>query len=740
MKYTSYAIIALLILRFQLSFSQTQPDTTLNKSVTLDEVVVSANKIEETKRTIGSQIQMMTAKQIANSQAQTTADLISNFGNVFMQKSQLGGGSVTIRGFEASRNILIIDGVRMNNLIYRSGHLQNIVTVDNNSLDRVEVLYGPSSTVYGSDALGGAVVMYTKKPLFAEGNKNNMIKLNLLSRYGSADNEMTEHIDFNYGTKKIASFTSVTFSKFGNLMEGKNQNPFYITSYGERPYYVKRFDNKDSLVKNDNRYLQVGSGYQQYDVIEKILFQQNEHLQHSINFQLSNSGDVPRYDRLTDPKGAGLKSAEWYYGPQFRSMTAYDMNFKNQEGTFQSIHFGVNYQDIEESRHNRNFGSDFRNNRVENVGVLGANLDFQKMIKSSNIRFGADLQINSLKSTANHYNIVTNTATKLDTRYPDGDNMMNTIGMYFTHTWKINDQLILNDGVRFGYASIHSTLIDTALLFHLPYTTIDQKSPVYSGSIGLIHNPSDDVKLTLTISTGYRVPNIADISKIFTSAPNAVIVPNVNLKPERTINYELGVTKIFNEKTRWENFVYYTQFADAIVTDSATFNGLDSIMYDGTMSQVFSNQNKGEAYLYGFSSNIISKLNENFVFSLLSSYTYGRIKTDTMDTPLDHVPPFMARTQLSYSKDKFSSDFFINYNGWKKLKDYHLNGEDNEQYATPDGMPAWFTVNLRVSYKVCKNATLQAGVENIFDTQYRTFASGINAPGRNIYFALRANL
>ena len=119
------------------------------------------------------------------------------------------------------------------------------------------------------------------------------------------------------------------------------------------------------------------------------------------------------------------------------------------------------------------------------------------------------------------------------------------------------------------------------------------------------------------------------------------------------------------------------------------------------------------------------------------NYTYARIKTDSSDAPLDHIPPFMARVQLTYTNKNFSSDFFVNYNGWKKLKDYYLNGEDNEQYATADGMPAWFTANLRVSYKVNKLLTLQAGVDNIFDTQYRTFASGINAPGRNVFAAIR---
>ena len=738
MKHSKYAALALLVMLSHLSYSQIKPDTAQIKTINLNEVVISVNKIEESKRTVAQEVQILTAKEIANSQSQSTAELLSNTAGVFVQKSQLGGGSPTLRGFEASRILLVVDGVRMNNIIYRAGHLQNVITIDNNILDRTEILFGPSSTIYGSDALGGVLHFYTKQPLLATDGKKTNIKVNFLSRYGSADNELTNHLDFNIGTKKFASLTSFTYSTFDDLKGGKNQNPFYITSYGERPYYAERINGQDSLVKNSDRYLQVQSGYSQYDLLQKFLIQQNEYLSHGINIQFSNSTDVPRYDRLTDPKDSGLNYAEWYYGPQRRLLTAYDLNLKNPGARFQSIHFGVNYQNIEESRHTRKFSKDNLTHRTERVNVIGANLDFQKIINSNNIRFGFDGQFNTLKSTANQEDIVTGGTSPLDTRYPDGDNTMLNSALYFSHTWQINDKLILTDGIRVGFSMLHSTFVDTSF-YHFPFTEVTQNNPVYSGSIGIINNPSDDWKLSILFSTGYRVPNVDDLSKVFESAPGSVIVPNPDLKPEQTFNSELGITKIFGHSTRWENSIYYTRFFDAIVTDQFQFNGQDSIIYDGEMSQVMANQNKKNAYIYGFSSNINSQCNDNFYLSLMMNYTYGRIKTDTSDYPLDHIPPFMARLQLTYTNNNFSSDFFVKYNGWKKLKNYNMGGEDNQQYATPEGMPAWFTVNFRASCKVYKMITLQAGVDNIFDTQYRTFASGINAPGRNIYGSIRFN-
>jgi hemoglobin/transferrin/lactoferrin receptor protein len=740
MKLIRYTSLLLLVALSQLTFSQINPtDSAYIKMINLNEVVISVNKIEESKRTVAQYVEVLTAKEIANSQSQTTAELLSNAAGVFVQKSQLGGGSPVLRGFEASRIVLVVDGVRMNNIIYRAGHLQNVITLDNNILDRTEILFGPSSTIYGSDALGGVVHFYTKKPLLAVDGKKTNIGVNFLSRYGSADNELTNHLDFNIGTKKFASLTSFTYSRFDDLKGGKNQNPFYTSSFGERPYYAERINGQDSLVKNSDRYKQVQSGYSQYDILEKLLFQQNEHLSHGFNIQFSNSTDVPRYDRLTDPKGSGLNYAQWYYGPQTRLLTAYDLNLKDPDSKFQNIHLGVNYQNIEESRHTRKFGNDNLTHRTEKVNVLGVDLEFQRIKKSNNIRFGFDGQFNTLKSTANNENIVTGSISPLDTRYPDGDNTMMNAALYFSHTWQINEKLILTDGLRAGFSMLHSTFVDTSF-YHFPFTEVNQNTPVYSGSIGIINNPTEDWKLSLLFSTGFRVPNVDDLSKVFESSAGSVIVPNPDLKPEQTFNSELGITKFFDGNTRWENSIYYTRFFDAIVTDKFTFNGQDSIMYDGEMSQVMANQNKKDAYIYGFSSAVTSQCNEYFLLSFMMSYTYGRIKTDSSDYPLDHIPPFLARLQVTYNYKNFSSDFFVNYNGWKKLKNYNLNGEDNEQYAPPEGMPAWFTVNFRASYKVYKMITLQAGVDNIFDTQYRTFASGINAPGRNIYASLRFNL
>jgi hemoglobin/transferrin/lactoferrin receptor protein len=728
-----------LLFHFVCAFNLRGQHDTLPEQIQLNEIVISYNKTEERRNKIPQPIEIIDSKAITRAQSQTTADLIAQTGSVMVQKSQQGGGSPVIRGFEASRVLLVVDGVRMNNLIYRSGHLQNILTVDQIALDRAEILFGPSSTVYGSDALGGVIHLFTKKPMFSENDKL-LTKVMAQSRYSSVNSEFSEGVDINLGGKRFASRTVISYSRFGDVRGGSNQNPFYTKNYGTRDYYVDRINGQDSIVKNSDRFVQVGSAYTQYNVMQKFGFKQSDRVLHQLNMQFSNSSNVPRYDRLTDLNNGNLKWAEWHYGPQERFMAAYDLNITS-DGFFHSTHLGLNYQAIQESRHQRRFNNDTLQNRIENVGVAGLNFEMRHHDERHEVQIGIDGQYNMLVSTANQKDVVTNEISPLDTRYPDGNNSMLNAAFYLSHIWKINREWNLTDGIRVGYASLNSTIQDNSF-FNFPTTSISQSNPVYSGSLGVVHHPSDDLKMSFLVSTGYRVPNVDDLSKVFESSSkdSTLIVPNPNLKPEKTINAEWGISNIFNQRTRLENTIYYTSFFDAIQTAPFQFNGKDSMIYDGSNSAILANQNLGRAYIYGFSSTLKTQATKELSFLLSMNYTYGRVKTDTTDIPLDHISPFMAKAQVLYSGEKITSEFFVLYNGWKKLKDYSASGEDNEDYAPEKNMPAWFTANWRLGFQATNRFLVQAGIENIFDTQYRVFASGINAPGRNIYLTLRYSL
>ena len=703
--------------------------------IILDELIISANKIPEMKSKVAQQVYIIEANTIANLNMQTTAELIGNSGVVAIQKSQQGGGSPQLRGFEASRILLVIDGVRMNNLIYRAGHLQNIITLDNNSIERAEILLGPSSTVYGSDALGGVIHFKTKEPKLTRSvNESLNFSGNAFYRYGTVNREQTQHLDINLGGTRFGSFTSFTFSDFNDLKMGKRKNVSLGEEFGLRNYYVQRSaDNtQDILVENDNPYIQKFSGYKQHDLIQKFLFKPSERIKHTFNFQLSNSSEVPRYDRLTDADSVtGLKNAEWYYGPQKRLMAAYQLSVIDFGIFADGIQTTASYQRIQESRHDRKFNAADRRNQIEVVDVAGLTIDLQKTIGPHNIRYGFDGQFNSLRSTAHNLNLISGERTPVETRYPDGKNTMNFLTLYLTHTFDIGKKLTLNDGLRSGVSRLYAEF-DDKTFFDFPFDEVRQNNKYFCGNIGLTFRPAKDWKLAFITSTGYRVPNIDDLSKVFeTAGGNALIIPNAGVKPEKTLNFDLSLSRLFGNRFRWEGTVYYTSFFDAITTDSFSFNGQSIIDYNGQPTRVLANQNKRRAFITGFSSVFIGEVFSTFSVEGSFNYTRGRITSGSAESPLDHIPPPFGRVSFQYQKQKLAANAFVNFSGWKRMEDYFLNAEDNEAYAPAEGMPSWYTINFRLGYDFNNYLTLLTGVDNVLDLQYRTFSSGINAAGRN---------
>ncbi|WP_395044237.1 TonB-dependent receptor plug domain-containing protein [Flavobacterium sp.] len=716
-------------------FAQNKSDST--KTSHLEEVMIISQKYLKNKKNISQKTEVITKKEIEFQNFQNTADLLSNSGNVAVQKSQQGGGSPVLRGFEASRILLLVDGVRMNNLIFRAGHLQNIITVDENMLENTTIFYGSSSTLFGSDALGGAINLETKKPLFSSINKS-LFNANLNSRYSSVNEEKSLHVNLNYGLQNFASLTSFSINDFGDLKMGRRQN-HNNAFFGERDYYVQTNNVVDELVANNNKFIQKFTAYKQYDFMQKFSFKQKNGLTHDLNFQYSTTTDIPRYDRLTDVSGAGLKNAEWYYGPQKRLLGIYSLNKK--KFIFNSdLSLDLSYQNIEESRHNRKFGNYNLQNRIEKVSMFSINSVLKRKFNKSELLYGIETYYDNLNSSAYSKNINSGAIETIDSRYPNGKNNMFRNDLFIHYNESINNKTNWSIGGRIGYTILKSTIKDNSI-FELPFDSINQSNLTYGLSTGIIHKTNDEFSLIANLSTGFRVPNIDDLAKVFESSAGSVVVPNENIKPEKTLTADFGFRiNSKNKRFEFETNYYYTRLTDAIVKDKFTFNGASEIIYDGVNSQVFASQNKGKAFITGVSFSMKTFIIENLLFTSTFNSTLGRIIDDNKQTPLDHIPPFYGKIGLNYSKNNYSIEAYMLYNGKKNIDDYFLNGEDNEQYAPNGGMPAWETYNFKTSLKVFKKATFYAGVENILDTQYRTFASGMNAPGRNLYGGLKYSL
>ncbi|MCE3229144.1 MAG: hypothetical protein K0S32_3695 [Bacteroidetes bacterium] len=726
------------------SFTFTATETTsviaLNaRAVVLDEVVFSANKFKEKKIDVPYMMEVIKQKDIEFGNQPTTGEVMLNTGAVFVQKSQMGGSSPVLRGFEASRVLMVVDGVRMNNAIYRAGHLQDIITMDANMLDRAEIIFGPSSTIYGSDALGGVMHFYTKNAELSKDDKM-LVKVNTMARFASANTEKTGHLDFNLGWKKFASLTNITYTDFDDLLSGATKLPGYYKGW-DRVYYQKRFGNRDSMVLNENDNLQVGTGYSQLDIMQRFLLKTGNFLSHNINFQMSQSSDVPRYDRLTDVQGGKLRQGEWNYGPQKRLLAAYTLGYSRNTVISDEIKVILAYQKIDQERITRRFQRTARTTQSEDVGVISANVDAAKKVNKHEIRYGLEITSNDVRSKADTLNIVAGTVGKAITRYADGGASMFTGAVYFSHSWEVNDNFVISDGIRFTQTNLKAEFIDTTF-YKFPFKTAQQSNQAVTGCLGFTWKETDNYKVSLLFNSGFRAPNVDDLSKVFESAGNILIVPNADIKPEYTYNMEMSVSKVFNKRYKFDLTGFYSSLVNAMVLTDYKLNGSDSAMFNGAKTKVQAMQNANYGYVYGFTGGVQFDFNDNVSFKSTLTSTTGKYVDSKKDTvyALDHIPPVFGQTSLMYRNKNTDAEFFVRYNGKKSSADYSPSGEDNAVYSADPVkgyMPSWFTINIRAGYNITKNFRVNFACENITDNRYRVFASGINAPGRNFIVSLR---
>ena len=562
--------------------------------IKIDEVVISANKWEQNKSEIPYEILSISTKEMSFSNPQTSADMLAASGQVFVQKSQLGGGSPMIRGFGANSVLIVVDGVRMNNAIFRGGNLQNVISIDPNTLESSEVIFGPGAVIYGSDALGGVMDFHTITPRYAIEN-NLLVEGHGLARYSSANNEKTINGLVSMSKRNFSYLGSLTVSDFGNLKTGSIR-PDEYPDFGKRPEYIIQINGMDSIVQNADENRQKFSGYKQLSTLQKIYLRIKDHMELGYTLNLSTTSDIPRYERLIEYDGENLKNAEWNYGPQKWMMHALRFNYFKANRLFDESKVIAAFQRFEESRHDRRYRQISLRSRTEKVDVLLFNADFEKILnKNGQLFYGLAYTYNHVNSTAYAKDIETGAISQISTRYPNGGSDVHNAALYASYKKGITDKVVLNTGIRYSYQGLNSKFNRGSF----DYDKIENVSSAINGNVGLVFNPNQKWNFSGLLSSGFRAPNVDDISKIFDSEPGNVVVPNPTLKPEYSYNTEASVSWFPNKMFSINGTVFYSFLHNAMVRGDFTINGKDSIIYDGEMSKVQAFVNTGRANIYG---------------------------------------------------------------------------------------------------------------------------------------------
>ena len=706
------------------------------KAQELDEVVMSVSKWEQQKRDVPNRIISIDARAIAFTTPQTSADLLQSSGKVFVQKSQLGGGSPMIRGFSTNRLLLSVDGVRMNNAIFRGGNIQNILSIDPFTVRNTEVIFGPGSVIYGSDAIGGVMNFYTKDPTLSKDDEK-VVSGNTNYRFSTANSENTVHADVNFGSKKWASLTSVTYNNFQDLTMGSHGPDSYL-----RTSLVRTVDGVDELVLNNSPRKQVPTGYDQVNVMQKILFKPNAKWDVNLGAYYSETSDFSRYDRLIRPTedGLGLRSAEWYYGPQKWFMGNTQVERKGNGKFYDGLKVGLAYQHFEESRNDRNFQDISLNTTQENVDALNFNIDLEnKKVGNFRLYYGAEYIYNTVRSTGTTTNISNGAKVSAASRYPDGSVWQSLAG-YVNGEYKAKPNFTIMSGLRYSHVWVDA-LFDNQF-YDFPFEVADLSTGALTGSAGLSWFPRANLQLTLNGSTGFRAPNIDDVGKIFDSEPGSVVVPNPDLEPEYAYNIEIGVQRNIKDKVILKGAAYYTYLVDALVRRDFSFNGISEIEYAGELSNVQAIQNAAKAYVYGLEFGMEAYLTDQWSVSANVTLTEGvEEEDDGTETPARHAAPTFGDFHVIWKNQRLRADVFLNYNGAVSNNDLAASEQAKAYiYATDENgdpfAPSWYTLNCRSQYDVTNRLKVTASLENMTDQRYRTYSSGIVAPGRNLILGL----
>ncbi len=731
---------ALLVLVALSAVAQVADDSL--QSYSLQEFVVSGNRWCAERESQPLKITALSFEETNAFNPQTTADVLGLTGEVFVQKSQYGGGSPMIRGFSTNRLLYSVDGVRMNTAIFRSGNIQNVISLDPFAIASTEVIFGPGSVSYGSDAIGGVMVFNTLRPKLAL-DKSPVVYGSATVRTATASNELTGHVHAGVGWKKWGFVTSVSASSFGDLKQGTRGPDDYVRTHLVVPGFSSS-DIDDRVVSNNDLRSQSPSGYSQFNIMQKFRYAPSRAWNLEYAFHMSETSEYARYDRHLRVKNGMPRYAEWNYGPQKWMMNHLLVEHAGNNALYDSLCVNLAWQRFEESRISRDLGKPDRETQTEKVNAWSANVDFIKTLPHGvSLSYGLEYVINDVVSDGVGEDILTGASSVIASRYPNA--VWHSAGLYAQAEWNLHRMLNVSAGLRYNHYFIDNDF--STVGYEVPFEPLHSSNAgSVSGNVGLNWRPVSGWLFRANYARGFRTPNVDDMGKLFDSVDGCVTVPNPSLKPEYADNVEIGIAKHFGRYFKFDIAAYYTHLDNAIVRRDYTFNGSETMIYQGEVCRVQALQNAAVTNVWGVQLALDSRFARCFYANAHVNWQRGFEELDNGSvSPSRHVAPLFGRVALGFDNTRLKIEAYTAFQAERaassmpeeekgKTEIYALDN-NGEAYS-----PAWITLNMRISYNVLEGLYINATAENLTDLRYRPYGCGISAPGRNVTMSLTYNL
>ncbi|MBN1348972.1 TonB-dependent receptor [candidate division KSB1 bacterium] len=673
-----------------------------SRVINFDAILVTATRTPKNILTLSNTVNMVSETVLRQRNAKTSAEALREESGIFVQKTNHGGGSAILRGLSSNQILILVDGIRLNNSTYRLGNHQYLTTIDNNSADRIEVVRGPGSVLYGSDALGGTINVITRSP--APTTEHPAFQYHLLGRYASADNERTIHGHIGLSKQRYAFHTGFSAKAFGDLRRGKNSR-------------------HAQLETSTNGLLQTPTGYTAYDYDAKFIFSCASAQSILLAYQLSKQKDVPRYDKYINDE-----YYLWRYQPQDRELMYARYQHTLESSYVKSIQATLSWQRQSEGRQMQSTVSSPLTCENDLVNTAGFNLQIESILPNQQLLFGTDVYLDNVRSERVNID-PTSSARQKDSRgrYPD-DAAYTSIGIFLQDDVALSQKLHLIFGIRYSLFRAKFNLPPSNDESNL--NLVEQNFQAATARIGGNFDINKYVTLKSTIARAFRAPNLSDLSKLGESKGDTYEVPNPDLQPEKLLSWEFGVA-IRSTKVQFDAVWYHSRLTDLIANADARYNGSGSIRIADVDYKIKSKQNLGDAVITGFESAFDVYLSPSFTFRSNFTSTYG--ENTTLHEPIGGIPPAFGLVGLNWQHDTHQFECFVRFAASQK----RLSADDEDDPRIPiGGTPGWWTLNSRLVWQLWQTCRLQLALENMLDVNYREHGSGINGPGRNLILSL----
>ncbi len=643
------------------------------------EIVVTARRIESDQFNTPDAVSLLRPESLYHESPRSTPEALSGSTGVFVQKTNHGGGSPIIRGLMGNQNLLLIDGIRLNNATFRYGPNQYFNTIDPFMIETIEVVRGSGSVLYGSDAMGGAIQVFSNDAAFSDSSL--IVNGNIIGKWMSSNMEKTSRAGFSISDKRIAFTGGITYSDFGNIYAGKGIGK------------------------------EIPTGYQNLSTDSKLNIKYNKRNLLTFALQYNRQDDVPRYDRLLSAY------QKYHFDPQIRKLgyarLQSDVNTQLVDNLQLTVFFGESY----ENRILQRIGEPSVTNELDIVNTYGGIISVKSGISEqwvfvSGIDYYYD-KVHSKKTIENDDNIDT-----VRGYYPDGA-IASSVALFSSHTLSLSSF----DFVLGGRYSMHKIKAED-----LGFDNINLNPSALVANASVVYRIHNNHRIIGSIYSAFRAPNINDLSS-FGTFNHGIEVPNPNLDPENSLTTEVGI------KSRYQNFsgslfLFNSRLSDLIERVPTTFNGQDSIEGE----KVFHKTNFAEALIRGFETEIHYRILPHFSTYGNLTYTYGKNKTT--DEPMTRIPPLNGKIGVYY---KHSESWWARLEWHAAGKQSRLSPSDIRDTRIPEGgTPEWNIINVRSGFQF-QWINLSAGLNNMFNKAYRTHGSGVHGYGRSVWIRIHAS-